>query len=490
MNMLSSKLLTVTLGLAFLIACGRDTTPADVRPVGVGSDPDEIGPSPTPLGGVVGYDNIELAGGGLALAHMGLGSFTEVGPGFASFAPPYRAIIGFSYLFDAKLPAASTLSNTAPVPPEVEGTCYTVYSPEGPIGSFNTVDVGDRMEFVSADGLKKFRMGRVPYDIPPDAQSLFVYYSSIEPWTPAARAHKVPGADPNDPRAMVEESYVSPNFPFGEEMQFRFPGGVTRRDQPISSIPRPSNASATPAAITLPGDIAPLIQWTGPRYDAEGEVISDGEHSQCIEFYGDGRATPPGTPEDCAGTAPVYPTDKSEWDSFPGQVYTAPWEAEDGKIHLEWVPGNNGEQVTFAVRFMQPPGVDDPNYQHAEHEGREATVCEQAEQNFVTDEDIFDSPAMQGDPFSRTVEVSCLFEDDGAEDIDVSMFADALEYAQTHAIGGAIFYVGRGVEVQVEVPDVKDAYDQRHEISPIGVSSRVVKVGRFHWDASMIGGGE
>lgn len=469
-----------------LAACGRDTTDADVKMVGVGSDPEEIGPSPTPYGGVVGYDNVELAGGGLALAHMGLGSFDEVGPGFAQFAPPYRAIVGFSYLFDQKLAAADNLTFTAPVPPVNEDTCYTVFAPEGPIGSFNTVDVGDAMEFVSADGTKRFRMGRQPVDIPPDAQDLFVYYSSVEPWVKSPRTHKVPGADASDPRAMVEQVYLPVNYPYGEEMTYRFPGGVTRFDHPISSIPRPS----TPASITLPSDLGGvLVSWDGPRYDADGEQIAAGSQSTCLEFYGEGRSSAPGTPTDCL-TEPTYPTARAEWDSFPGQIYTAPWDADGGKIKLQWTPGAAGEQVTFAVRFMAEVDQNAPDYKYAAIGDRPATTCEEADAEWVTNTATFASPAMKGDPFSKMVEVSCLFADDGEQVVDAALFADALAYARSHDVGGTIFFFGRGSEAEVEVPAAKDPYDQRHDISPIAVSSRVVKIGRFHWDDSAAAGGE
>lgn len=486
--------LRLLLLMPLIAACGRNTENAKVRLVGVGSDPETIGASPTPYGGLVSYDNVELSGGGLSLAHMGLGSFTEVGPGFANFAPPYRAIVGFSYLFDAKLSAADTLTFTAPVPPVNTGTCYTTFSPQGPIGSFNTVDVGDYMEFVSGDGTKRFRMVRNPTDVPPDARDEFVYYSTIEPWAPTARNHRVPGSDASDPRAMREEAYMLPNYPFGEEMQFRFPGGATRFDQPISSIPRPSAAATTGTVsqtIRLPSDLGGVqMSWNGPRFDGTGQTIGDGDQSTCLEFYGDGHIAPD-SPEACA-TEPVYPSDKASWDKFPGQIYTGPWDTADGKIQLHWTPGAEDEPVSFAVRFMAPVDQADPNYLIAKHGDRAASTCEQGQDGttWEFDQSLSNEPAMEGDPFSRMVEVSCLFEDTGSAEVSMDQMGEAFAYLAGNPAGGAIFFFGRTAEVEADVPFVKDPFDERHDISPVLLASKVVRVGRFHWDQSVVGGGQ
>lgn len=478
--------------IPLIAACGRNTENTPVRLVGVGSDPEEIGPSPTPYGGLVSYDNVELSGGGLSLAHMGLGSFSEVGPGFASFSPPYRAIVGFSYLFDQKLSAADTLTFTAPVPPVNTGTCYTTFSPQGPIGSFNTVDVGDYMEFVSTDGMKKFRMVRNPVDVPPDAQNEFVYYSSIEPWAPTARTHRVPGNDATDPRAMHEEAYLLPNYPFGEDMVYRFPGGVTRFDQPISSIPRPSSSVASAdATIRLPDDLAGVqMSWNGPRFDGSGTDLGDGDQSTCLEFYG-GSHDAPDSPEACS-TPATYPTDKNSWDNFPGQIYTGPWDATDGKIELHWTPSPDGEPVSFAVRFMAPVDETDPNYLIAKQTNPAGSTCDdqQAATSWQFDESLRNEPAMEGDPFSRMVEVSCLFDDTGSAEVTVDQMGEAFAYLAAHPAGGSIFFFGRQSEIEAEVPYVKDPFDERHDVSPVLVSSKVVRVGRFHWDQSVVGGGQ
>ena len=484
---------------AAITGCGRPVDDVNVRMVGVGNDPEEIGPSPTPYGGVVEYSQVDMAGGGLSLAHMGLGSYDEIGPGMTDFAPPYSAIVGFSYLFDQRLPAVDNLSFVGGTPPVNEETCYTAFSPEGPIGSFNTVDVGDFMEFISADGSRGFRMGRVPADYPADPQDLFIYYSNVEEYAPASRTHRVPTAGSNDPRAMSEEVWHKANFPFGEELLFRFPGGVTRFDQPVASIPIPSGAAGE-ATIPVPEALGGvMLQWQGPRFDVHGDLIGDsGPQSACFEYYSGERAVPTDA-VDCDSAAEL-PTDEGEYNSFDGQIYTAPWDTDDGKVTLRWTPQTSGSQVVLTVRFMEELNLDDPNFMVSEvpvgddsGDFRPAQSCEQDEAQWRFDETLLDeggqpTAALKGDPFSRMAEVSCLLADDGEFVLDNAALDDALAYVSTRGAGGAIFFFSRETTTEVEVPAVKDPYDQRHDITPIKVNARAVRIGRFNWTAA--GGGE
>jgi len=475
-----------------LMACGRDATEADVRMVGVGSDPEEIGPSPTAYGGVVEYDHVELAGGGLALAHMGLGSYDEVGPGGIGFAPPYAGIIGFSYLFDTKLTAADTLAFVGATPPTAEDTCYTSFSPEGPIGSFTTLDVGDYMQFETTDGSSRFRMGRVPADYPPDPQDLFIYYSSVEEYAPYSRTHPVPVDGDANPRSMAQQVWKYANYPFGSEMVFSFPGGFSRFDQPVGSIPRPSSSVGN-TSVQLPDALGGvLLEWDGPRYDNLGELLSeDGLQSRCIEYYGE-RETAPASAVDC-DTPAELPGDDT-YDSFVGQIYTGPWDAADGRVNFHWTPKEHGDQVALTVRFMAAVDRTNPDYLVPQVDGRPALACEEEDAEFVLDESLFPDGepalALQGDPMSRMAEVTCLLKDDGEYSLKNEQLEDALEYAQAHGAGGAVFFLSRGTETEVEVPAAKDQYDQKHDITPIKVTTRAVRVGRFHWSPVSTSGGE
>jgi len=489
---------TLSLSVLLLASCGRAVTDADVRPVGVGSDPDEIGPAPKALGGVVGYDHVEMAGGALALAHMGLGSFDEVGPGMIGFAPPYSAVIGFSYLFDQKLSAAATLTFTAPAPPATPDTCYTVFEPEGPIGSFNTVDVGDAMKFTAVDGSAEFTMGRVPYDLPPNTKNLFVYYSSVEPTFSLDHQHLVPNPDdPTNPAAMVEETWKKPNFPFGTEMVYSFQGGFSRFDEPIASIPLPSaSVDGGSPHITLPGQVGSvMMSWNGPQYDETGADLGDGDHAACLQFYGEGQAV--SGLADCDVPYPT-PTDAGSYDSFPGQIYTGPWETSSG-VRFQWNAGSADDEVALAVRFMAPVEPDDPDFQTPQMSSgsdyRPATQCEQKNAEMRFDQSLLDDsgqllPTLQGDPQSRMVEVSCRLADDGDFTLDNAMLSEAMRYIGNHPAGGAVFFFSRGTRIEGTVPPAKDQYDQLHEITPIGISARDVKIGRFQWNGAPDGGAQ
>jgi hypothetical protein len=484
--------------LLLLLACGRPSTDADVRMVGVGNDPEQIGPEPTAYGGIVEYDVIDFAGAGLNLGHMGLGSFQEVGPQMITFAPPYQAVLGFSYIFDTRLPAGDTFSFVAPVPPVGEGTCYTIVEPQGPIGSFTTVDVGDYMRFTSDDGTADFKMSRIPADYPPDARDVSIYYLSFDEFAPTPRSHYVAGDGSTNPGAMQSQVYRPANFAFGQEISFQFPGAVTRVDQPVGSIPRPSSAAGDPRVV-LPGALGGvLVEWLDKDAGAA--------KSACIEYYGGatddsgapvsdaGRATPPLTPADCE-TLVAPPSDEDYFDAFPGQIYPGPWDTSDGKLTFKWTPQGNGDYVSLAVRFMAPIDPTDPNYLVQRKDGRDVFTCEQddADVEWVTDPTILDPesdpedpelvPAMQGDPFSRMVEVSCLASESSGEfTLDQSMLADALEYVDVHPAGGVVFFFTRGQDNEVEVPAVKDSYDQLREITPIKVTARHTRIGRMAWD--------
>ena len=59
----------IACGLYLLLAgCGRDLTPSDIKTVGVGLTPDEIGPEAEPYGGLVELDWVDFAGGQLPVA--------------------------------------------------------------------------------------------------------------------------------------------------------------------------------------------------------------------------------------------------------------------------------------------------------------------------------------------------------------------------------------------------------------------------------------
>lgn len=495
----------MTLILA-LLSCAPEYDDASVKAVGVGYDPEQIGPAPTPYGGVVEYSWVNFSGAGLSLALMQLGSFDEVGPGMSGFAPPYAAVYGFSYLFSEKLSSADSLAGVTSVPPEAEESCYTTYEASGPIGSFKTVDVGAWMELVTKDGTGGLRMDRNPAQYPADTQDAFAYYNAVDLWSETASYAWKPG---DSERTSDMESVLvhRRSFPAGEEVTFRFPGGKAPEHAPLGSLPVPSSAVGETRLTlpSLPGGVQ--VEWSGPRYDEHGLLATaEGAHRTCLAFAGDAVVEPQG-PADCAGASSAL--------AEAGQMYTAPWDTDDGKVLFRWEPGENpDEYVSLAVRFLGPIDREDPNFltevvsmeptraakaewsrlvgtgaipdSEAPDGARAPTACEpdgeyELDQSYLEgDGDLV--PSMRGDPFHNMAEVTCRLKDDGEFALTEAIVADALTYARAHGSEGVVFYFGRSTEAEVEVPDAMDNYGSRKVITPIKVAARAIDIGRFWFE--------
>lgn len=448
--------------LLLVAACAPQYDDVPVKLVGVGYNPDEIGPSPTPYGGVVEYSLVNFAGGGLSLALMSLGSFDEVGTGFAGINPPYRAVYGFSYMFDAKLSAADSLGGVTSVPPETEDTCYTTFEAAGPIGSFTTVDVGSYMEFKTADGNAGFRLDRLPGDYPANTQDAFVYYSGLDSYQSATYPGVVAanGYEPIRPE----------NFPLGQTVSFGFPGGMAPPNAPLSSLPQPSTAVGK-TVVTLPQDLGPvMLSWNGPTYDSAGAMVADsGDQATCLSYNGPSAA--PATPEDCAVPASAF---------GEAQIYTAPWDAADNKVAFHWVPTeNSNEIVSLSVRFLGKVDRDSSSFKVRDGH----SSCEPGEWVFddasYTDKNGDYKTALRGDPMHNLAEVTCRLKDDGNFELTNAMLEEARLYAERYGAEGAVFYMARSTEADVTIPAVMNSYEQRLDVSPIKLTSRVIDIGRF-----------
>lgn len=493
---------SAAVALIALAGCGRDVTPSDVKLLNVGNDPEQIGPAPTPYGGIVEYNHVDIAGGALPLGVMGLRGYTEIGPDLLSMAPPYEAVFALSYLFDVKLRGASNLALVLPPPPSAAGSCYTQIEPQGPFdSSFNTVDVGDWLDFRRADDDTRIvRLDRIPRDYPPESSRLSVYYQQLEGFTPVARTRLVPAEGSSNPADMVEVPYRYANYPFGEDVTLQFPGGFTTFDRPVASIPHPS-ASIDPTVLRLPQPVGGVqLDWTGPKWQyAVGEggfawrSSDQTEHTTCLEFtdrtqYGDG---PPAAPEDCAGLT-AYPG--QYYLNFKGQMYTGPWSTDDQRVSFSWADDDSDDDMVIAVKFLA--GVDQTNENFVygavatgdfDNPYRPAQVCEDAEYVFdsgrYSNEDGSTILSLQGNPSEVLAQVVCKV-DKGAGEFALTqdILQDAFDYARERDGGGAIFMVARARDFEADIPAVKDPYDQVHEVNPIKIATRAVKVGRFFWD--------
>ena len=83
------------------------------------------------------------------------------------------------------------------------------------------------------------------------------------------------------------------NFPFGEEVEFSFPGGLAPKEAPVASLPRSSRAVEGEKSLSLPHRPSGVrVSWSGSRFDAWGNVLEEGETATCLSYYA------PGTPPD------------------------------------------------------------------------------------------------------------------------------------------------------------------------------------------------
>lgn len=514
----------LALGLTMLVvtACGRDVAPDEVKLVGVGFDPEEIGPAPTAYGGVVEYNHIDFAGGGVPFGVMGIGGNLEVTSDLAGHAPPYEGLFGFSYIFDTKLSAGDTFNQNIGVPPAAEDSCYTVISPRGPIGTFTTVDVGDYQEFVLRSEFDArqpgermpqplLRLGRDPRDFPPRLSDLSVYYIGFTQRFPSdvVRRTYQPTIESQDPNTLDATGTYrrSDNFPFGEEVVWNYPGGLTTVKREIGSLPLPATATE-PAVLPLPNEIGPVsLSWQGPRYtyltvdDVWVQASEDAPHTRCFEFFEDAHGAV-GSWEDCAADAAgSYPSTILEYRNFKGQLYTGPWETTDGEgVTFEWEPATEGspDYVMLSLRWMErlrPDPIENRTRVVPVGGGdfRSATTCElwddevsewQSTDPVEQGEDFGTDLAAATEPFSRLVEVVCLLADDGEYTLTTEPLQQALAYAASRddEVGGVLFMLARGTEIEAEVPAVKDQFDFRRDITPVRVASHTIRAGRFHWN--------
>ncbi len=518
----SLRILT-TLGLGLALAgCGRETSSSDFRLAGAGLDPQEIGPQPSKHGGLIEYNWVNFAGAGLPLALLGLVSYTAAGPELSRFKPPYAAITGFAYIFEGDEPAPDTLFGSWSPPPAVEGACYTNYDPRSFISSL--VDVGTEVKFRAAESDTYFRIGRRPALYGPNAEAAFPIYFAFETWRNEAMYYKVFPEGSESLGEYEDKLAFGRNFPHGERVEVSFPGALPPEEASFGAIPVPLAAAGAERVMRLPTrSDSVVLQWKGPVYDSRGDIAQDGgdQRTTCLSYFAPG--TTPSTPSDCI----VQPELEN---SVPeGQLYTAPWDAEDGKLTLyyEAAPLADGEAtdefITVSVRFLGPLDTDD-EYKHeyvvevpanesiteswetydgiSYPEGepvpagrRPAGACEGDDDGagWKYDDDLVNADGspittLKGEPSHRLAEVTCRLPTPaqgalGSFDLTMDMLDKAYAYAQEHGAEGAIFYVSRGTSMNLETPPVRDAYGNRRDTSTVKVVSYAVSLGRFHYGA-------
>jgi hypothetical protein len=119
------------------------------------------------------------------------------------------------------------------------------------------------------------------------------------------------------------------------------------------------------------------------------------------------------------------------------------------------------------------------------------TPCEDGE--WVFDRSLQEDPedlsesaplnsALRGDPAHNLAEVTCRLKDDGEYTLSMATVQEAFTYAQRYGAEGSVFYLARSTEADVEIPPVMNAYEQKLDVSPIKLTSRVIDIGRFWYE--------
>lgn len=506
----------MSLSILFLAACGRPVTETDVKMVGVGLDPDEIGPAPEYFGGLIEVDRIEFAGGDLPLGVLGFTSYDQVGPSLVGFEPPYVVVFGLAFIFDDLVPAPDVHHGNIAVAPDAVDACWTNTEPLSYLLA-GTAEIGDEIVMADTEGTTSLTFGRFPEIYPPDPQDVFVYYQAVESWVSTPVTNYVV----DDDGQLQENVLRASNWSDGTEVNLSFKGGIPPLEAPVSSIPLPSSYVGDPS-IVLPARPQNLwLSWNGPHQDVYAEP-SSGDYATCVRYWGstfDGTGFVDGPVDDldCAGQA-EFPSGQVESNYFPGQVYTGPWDTTDGQVTFNWEPGSEDveDTVVLNVRFL--PSVDrtDDAFQVGRvpvdaHPDIQEEWDKKASRDKVTgdlpqgyrnplacdDDDngleyIFNPtyeradgellPTLQGDPSGNLVEVTCRLEDDGEFSLTNEHLAKALAYATANDAGGAIFYFSRSTESEAAVPPVRDQAGFKRDINDIKLRANSVQIGRFQVD--------
>jgi hypothetical protein len=280
-----------------------------------------------------------------------------------------------------------------------------------------------------------------------------------------------------------------------------------------------------------------MLSWTGPEYDGQGQRTGETEpRSTCVQYTA--HADAPLTPDDCLTYAPfptegelVDPDDPFNDDvrepSVPGQIYTGPWDAEDGSVTFSWKANPDQlavEDVTISVRFLAPVDEDDENKLErvvyvsptsdveddwadlAElgsipasavgdvPEGRrDAFACEDEDDGaaWVFDDSLRTADgdyiaSLRGEPTHTLAELTCKVSETTPDDsgnvsftVTRDMLENALDYAQQNNSMGAVFTFARTTDLDLDTPNVRDRYGNKRPISDVKVTSNAVVLGRF-----------
>jgi len=527
--MTRTKILSTLLGILVVAAvgCGRDSSEAGAKLVGVGFDPGSVQPAPLPTGGVVDFTNLNVEATNLDMSITGL---YYPGDPFIHGGHPFSMVAGGSYIFHPALNAADEMQLLSPKGPDAIDTCFVTKDRNGPLGSFTTVDVGDNLRVVS--NAMRMEVPRDPGDYPGNTTDVFITYFDTN-------------------TQVMGHPDVDANWAYDADVWLEWDGGLPPAGAPVASIPQPSWAgdlstgkpsgspmlhsppkltniqiSDTEAALSGdPMEFAPSNNWLDSPLDGNGDVLKvswdaweeaeDYDGFIVIQvrlLYEDAEGTPLACPWDPAEQCDCVDFNPDDEENFDGDLlaqtdmycdseYQPDPDAgnteddeggscddgidndmdygcdTDGCVCV-WNPDNPTCPEWMDGRWMGPDQECARHYQIAE--------CRSVggEKRCFTvggDRNVFEG-ALAG-------ELTCSVSDaPGSYTISQELIEELLDLTDRERVDGAMLLVGRVVEKRVTMPKVRDEVGNQVDIGQIRWRMSNVSVGRLAVDRKAVGG--
>jgi|GEM_PF-1587017 len=528
-----TRRLTLSLALAaggsllLLPGCARDTGQAGVKPIGVGFDPGDIFAAPEARGGVIDFTLARLRGHQLDLGITGFfgsgGAFVDPG------SDPFDSALGFGYLFSPAITAADEYGLISPKGPDVPNSCFVQINTRGPLGSFRTVDVGERMQLTNIidEDLPieeqaeptLFELSRDPQDYPIDTTNVFLLYSGFDNFRPG-------------------DEFREGNWAFGQDLELHFDGGLPPGGAPVASIPLSSDQedprvgkSAGDPRIFSPEELAnifvsnqedgadgelmrfaptsaglpsPLLNdgvihvtWDAPTSRADESVVTIS--LKLLSDEGDGVELDGG--QSCVPAQALEPGDG---------IKDLSWQIAYNDVKKRWCdadfePDATVGNVEGSSDFFDDNGVaieDDTCHNGIDEDGNglcDEGGCFDADNNWLDPDPTclrhtYETAVCAGDGTCRPTggnrtgdgdlgQLICTAEDTGQFTVAASEIEDLLSRVDASAAVGAVVVVARTTEELITVPMVRDPVGNQDDINPVRMRTSQVHFGRLAWES-------
>lgn len=500
---------------ALLAGCMRDTGDAGVKPIGVGYDPGDLFIGPEERGGIIDLVLAQMRG-----THMDLGVtgfFGSTGAFTDPSSDPFDSVLGFSYFFSPAINGADEYPLVSPKGPDVPESCFVQIAPGGPLGSFDTVDVGEELFFTNGaddpNQRMRFTMPRTPQDYPTNTTDVFVYYIGTGVARPVTET--APG-----------------NWAFGQDLSMHFDGGVPPDGAPIPSIPMASDAADDRVGkepgdpiVFSPSELAgvrvsnlesgenavvmrysPTEQYLPSPLDGDGVLHVSWDEPNEAPAIGDApvvtvtvkllRAAATGTAPEGASRCvePVVP-------ELPAGGRDDTWLIDYTQTKQSWC--DPGFEPDLGIGNDES-GLDYLGAGDTCHDGEDSDGdgtcdeggCEVDGQWLFPDPDCsrhqYQTAACGSDGFCRPVggardgdgmigQLVCTAEDDGEFLLSQDDIGDLVAATAGQAVEGAVVIVTRTSETLITVPMVHDQLGNQEDINPVRLRVSQAQYGRLGW---------